>query len=185
MSFMPPVACESCETVPEQTVLSSSWRNEVAIECFLSAKSFRCARISLTVGTEVLDESFLVGCVRGFFFLGLGAGLAYASSLLLVSSRSIPPIIFVMSSRHCCFFGDTSFFAGEWRSFHSFTTSGFQNASRLGRRSGAFGMSGFFFEGETSFMGLGGASGGVAGRDIGGALQGERFLVGVGELRND
>lgn len=46
-------------------------------------------------------------------------------------------------------------------------------------------MRGFFFDGETSFVGLRGASGGVAGRDTGGALQEERFLVGVGELRTD
>lgn len=43
-------------------------------------------------------------------------------------------------------------------------------------------MVSFFFEGETSFDGLGGARGGVAGREIGGALHGDRFLVGVGEL---
>jgi hypothetical protein len=42
-------------------------------------------------------------------------------------------------------------------------------------------MVGFLFEGETSLVGLGGASGGVAGREMGGALQGERCLVGVGE----
>lgn len=41
---------------------------------------------------------------------------------------------------------------------------------------------GFFLEGETSFEGLGGARGGVIGREIGGALHGERCLVGVGEL---
>lgn len=63
------------------------------------------------------------------------------------------------------------------------TTSGFQNASRLGRRSGALGISCFFFDGETSLVGLEGVNGGVVGRVIGGALQGERFLVGVGELQ--
>lgn len=42
-------------------------------------------------------------------------------------------------------------------------------------------MVGFFFDGETSLVGLGGARGGVPGRAIGGALQGERRLVGVGE----
>ena len=40
----------------------------------------------------------------------------------------------------------------------------------------------FFLDGETSFDGLGGASGGVLGREIGGAFRGERCFVGVGEL---
>jgi hypothetical protein len=51
----------------------------------------------------------------------------------------------------------------------------------LGRRSGAFGIRAFFFEGEASFEGLGNW-GGVLGRDIGGALRGERCFLGVGEL---
>ena len=74
-------------------------------------------------------------------------------------------------------------FDGEWRSVQSFTAAGFQNMSRLGlpSRSAAFGIAGFFFEGETSLLGLGGARGGVDGREMGGALQGERCLVGVGE----
>ena len=42
-------------------------------------------------------------------------------------------------------------------------------------------MAGFFLEGETSLLGLSGASGGVPGRERGGALHGERFFVGVGE----
>lgn len=60
---------------------------------------------------------------------------------------------------------------------------GFQNASRLGRPSicEALGIVGFFFEGETSLVGLEGAKGGVPGRSIGGALHGDRLLVGVGE----
>ena len=169
--------------VPAQIVVSISVRKDVAMSCLRSANSFLWARICLTVGSVVGAETFFVDCGRDAFFLGLETGLAHASSLLLLSSRSMPPIMLVMSSRHCCFRGDTSFFAGEWRSFHSLTTSGFQNASRLGRRSGALGMSGFFFDGETSFVGLGGARGGVVGRATGGALHGERFLVGVGELQ--
>lgn len=88
-----------------------------------------------------------------------------------------------MSSRHFCFLGDTSGFTGECRSFHSLTTAGFQKASRLGlpSRSVALGIVGFFFEGETNFVGLGGARGGVVGREMGGALHGDRCLVGVGE----
>lgn len=42
-------------------------------------------------------------------------------------------------------------------------------------------MAGFFLEGDTSFVGLGGARGGVPGREMGGALCGDRCLVGVGE----
>ena len=38
-------------------------------------------------------------------------------------------------------------------------------------------------EGDTSFEGLAESTGGVIGREIGGALQGERFFVGVGELQ--
>ena len=67
-------------------------------------------------------------------------------------------------------------------SVHSFTASGFQNASRLGlpSRCSAFGIVGRFLDGDTSFEGLAGKSGGVDGREIGGALHGERNLVGVG-----
>jgi len=43
-------------------------------------------------------------------------------------------------------------------------------------------MLGFFFEGETSFEGLV-IDGGVIGRETGGALRGERSLIGVGELQ--
>jgi hypothetical protein len=42
-------------------------------------------------------------------------------------------------------------------------------------------MIGFFFDGETSLEGLEGAGGGVVGREIGGALHGERSFLGVGE----
>lgn len=117
------------------------------------------------------------------FLRGLVVGLGGESSLLLSSSSetAIPSSILTMSSRHFCFLGDTSGLLGECFSFQSFTTFGFQKASRLGRRSGASGIVGFFFDGETSLDGLGGARGGVAGREIGGALQGDRFLFGVGE----
>jgi hypothetical protein len=38
-------------------------------------------------------------------------------------------------------------------------------------------------EGETSLEGLAESTGGVIGRETGGALHGERFFVGVGELK--
>ena len=61
------------------------------------------------------------------------------------------------------------------------TASGIQNASKLGRSAAAFVAMGFFLEGETSFVGLTQDCVGVAGREMGGALQGERFFLGVGE----
>lgn len=148
-------------------------------------KVLRSARMALTSGDAESRTSFLTGlrelvALVGFL-RGLVVGLgAWASLSSLSSSRATPSIILIMSSRHFCFLGETSVLTGECFSFHSFTTSGFQNASRLGRRS-AFGIAGFFLDGETSLEGLDGARDGVAGRDMGGALTGDRSLVGVGE----
>lgn len=168
--------------VLEQIVLSSSAKKEVAISSFCSSKSFLCARSPLILGFSMVVAIPFVECGWEVSLVRLETGFVYASSLLLHGSRSIPPIILEISSRHCCLLGDTSLFTGEWRSFQSLTTSGFQNASRLGRRSSDPALNGFFFEGETSFVWLPGVNVGVVGRNMGGALRGERFFVGVGEL---
>lgn len=80
-----------------------------------------------------------------------------------------------------CFLGESNGLEGECLSFHSLTTTGSQKASRLGRRPGALGIARFFLDGDTSLEGLWGAEG-VLGREMGGALRGDRCLVGVGEL---
>ncbi len=185
MSFMPPVEAAAAEIWPEQSVSSSSMRKDSARECLRAAKSFLCARRVLVVSASV-SRGFLTGdlfllVVVGAFFFGLVGGVVYASSSLL-SSRPIPSIIFTMSSRHFCFRGLTGGWLGAWVSVHSFTASGFQYASRLGLpcRCSALGITGRFLDGDTSFVGLGGKSGGVDGREIGGALHGERSFVGVG-----
>ena len=152
-NLIPPVASDILKMLPLQIVVSSSARNAVAVLSLRSAKFFLCIRASLTEGAAAGTHFFSKDLDCGSLNLGFEMGLAHSSPELLESSRSIPTIFLVTSSRHCCFLGDTSFFAGEWRSVQSLTTSGFQKASRLGRRSGAFGMRGFFFEGETSLVG--------------------------------
>ena len=152
-NLIPPVASDILKMLPLQIVVSSSARNAVAVLSLRSAKFFLCIRASLTEGAAARTHFFSKDLDCGSLSLGLEMGLVHSSPELLESSRSIPPIFLVTSSRHCCFLGDTSFFAGEWRSVQSLTTSGFQKASRLGRKSGAFGMRGFFFEGETSLVG--------------------------------
>ena len=152
-NLIPPVASDILEMLPLQIVESSSARNDVAMSSLRSAKFFLCIRASLTEGAAAVAHFFSGEWDRGSLSLGFEMGLVHSSPEQLESSRSIPPIFLVTSSRHCCFLGDISFFAGEWRSFQSLTTSGFQKASRLGRRSGAFGTRGFFFDGETSLVG--------------------------------
>ena len=152
-NLIPPVASDILKMLPLQIVVSSYARNAVAVLSLRSAKFFLCIRASLTEGAAAETTHFFskdLDC--GSLNLGFEMGLAHSSPELLESSRSIPPIFLVTSSRHCCFLGDTSFFAGEWRSVQSLTTSGFHKASRLGRKSGAFGMRGFFFEGENTVV---------------------------------
>lgn len=170
MSWMPPVGAESVPIRPPVMVVSSSERKDRASSCFWEAKALRRARISAVVGDVVpfLDGDFEVMPSTAFFFVG-EEGPTMKEASLSEEESSLLSCLNNFSLR-----GDSSGFAGEWISFHVFTTCGHQKASRLGRRSGAWGMRFFFFERETSLLGLAGASGGV--------FRGERCREYVGEL---
>lgn len=164
--------------VPEVMVVSRRARKEVARAYFWAEKVLRWVRSSAGVGVGEVER--LVGDVVVVLVDFRGEVVGKSSSLSEEESDKRP---WSSRSSHFCFLGERSGFEGEKASWWLLTSSAFQKASRLGRWFGAVGMWTRVLEGETSFDEVGGANGGVRGRDTGGAFRGERCLVGVGILR--
>lgn len=187
--FTPPVGVVMEAMRPFVMVVSRRVRKVVARECFSASKTFCCVRSWAGVGDgeveRLIGDRDLLGLVCRF--RGEVVGEVVSSSLSLSEEAMEMRSSWLSWASHFCFLGETSGFEGENLSWCEFTRSASQKASRLWRwRLGAVGIWTRVLEGEISFdeVVAGTTSGGVVGREIGGALRGERSLVGVGRLRS-